>query len=150
MTTQPQTFWAADTDSTERALRQRIAELERVLADSNRLAAEIGQALDGAGAATAPSLCDLVEPVRKLRMQHDMLRAESVIEWEPGRSYTAAELLRRAIRGLHVRRGRPLWPAVMNLCGVGSTVGCFLCRWAGRDPDTGADLDAARAAREGA
>lgn len=77
------------------------------------------------------------------------LRAENVIEWEPGRSYTAAELLRRAIRGIRVRKGRPLWPAVMNLCGVGSTVGHHLCRWAGRDPDTGADLDAARVAIEG-
>jgi hypothetical protein len=75
------------------------------------------------------------------------LRAANKIEWEPGRSYTAAELLRRAIRGLHVRKGRPLWPAVMNLCGVGSTVGCYLCRWAGRDPDTGKEIDAARAAR---
>jgi hypothetical protein len=114
---------------------------DAVIADFRRLAAEIGQALDGAGAATAPSLCDLIEPARKLRMQHDMLRAESVIEWEPGRSYTAAELLRRAIRGITVRKSRPLWPAVMNLCGLGSNAAHHLCRWAGRDPDTGATIE---------
>ena len=72
-------------------------------------------------------------------------RADAVIEWEPGRSYTAAELLRRAIRGLRVRKGRPVWPAVMNLCGVGSNVGHHLCLWAGRDPETGQEI----AARKG-
>lgn len=78
----------------------------------------------------------------------EALRAASVIEWEPGRSYTAAELLRRAIRGLRVRKGRPVWPAVMNLFGVGSTVGHHLCRWAGRDPDTGDAIDATRSDME--
>jgi hypothetical protein len=121
-------------------LRAECDAKDAVIADFRHLTAEIGQALDGASAATAPSLCDLIEPVRKLRMQHDMLRAESVIEWEPGRSYTAAELLRRAIRGLRVRKDSDLWPAVRNMCGVGSTVAHFLCRWAGRDPDTGAEL----------
>jgi hypothetical protein len=110
-------------------LRERVAELEAqntgLLEQHSRDSKELR------------SLCD----------SRDRLRAASVIEWEPGRSYTAAELLRRAIRGLHVRKGRPLWPAVMNLCGVGSTVAHYLCRWAGRDPDTGANLDAARAAR---
>jgi chromosome segregation ATPase len=76
--------------SDKSALKRKVKELEfeldrlraeceakdAVIADSRRLAAEIGQALDGAGAATAPSLCDLIEPVRKLRMQNDMLSAE--------------------------------------------------------------------------
>lgn len=57
-------------------LRAECEAKDAVIADSRRLAAEIGQVLDGAGAATAPSLCDLIEPVRKLRMQNDMLRAE--------------------------------------------------------------------------
>lgn len=70
----------------------------------------------------------------------DRLRAESAIEWEHGRSYTAAQILRSAIRGLRVRKGHELWPAVRNLCGVGSNVAHYLCRWAGRNPDTGADL----------
>lgn len=91
----------------------------------------------------------LRERVAELERERDRLRAESVIEWEPGRSYTAAELLRRAIRGLRVRKDSGLWPAVRNMCGVGSGVAHFLCRWAGRDPDTGADLNAARAVREG-
>jgi hypothetical protein len=75
------------------------------------------------------------------RIESDRLRAEleakgaaSVIEWEPGRSYTAAELLRRAIRGIRGRNGRSICPAVENLFGCGSR---YLCRWAGRDPDTG-------------
>jgi hypothetical protein len=125
-------------------LRAECDAKDAVIADFRHLTAEIGQALDGASAATAPSLCDLIEPVRKLRMQHDMLRAESVIEWEPGRSYTAAELLRRAIRGLRARKGRSICPAVENLFGVGNTVARYLCRWAGRDPDTGAELKGAK------
>ncbi len=111
--------------------RERVEELER----------ELGEFRYAAGACAVA----LAEATAEL----DRLRAESVIEWEPGRSYTAAELLRRAIRGLRVRKDSDLWPAVRNMCGVGSTVAHFLCRWAGRDPDTGADLDAARAAREG-
>lgn len=86
--------------------------------------------------------------VNPLAAEVDLLRGvlrESIIEWEPGRSYTAAELLRRAIRGLRVRKGRPVWPAVMNLFGVGSNVGHHLCRWAGRDPETGQEI----AARKG-
>lgn len=75
-------------------------------------------------------------------IERDRLRAENVIEWESGRSFTTAELLRRAIRGIRVRKGRPLWPAVMNLCGVGSNVSHHICRWAGRDPDTGRDIAA--------
>ena len=83
--------------------------------------------------------------VNPLAAEVEALRAASVIEWEPGRSYTAAELLRRAIRGLRVRKGRPVWPAVMNLFGVGSGVAHYLCRWAGRDPETGREI----AARKG-
>jgi hypothetical protein len=125
--------WNACVEQVAGPLRERVAELERenaVLAESIAL---------GPGAEAVKSISD----------ELDRLRAENVIEWEPGRSYTAAELLRRAIRGIRVRKGRPLWPAVMNLCGVGSNVGHHLCRWAGRDPDTGADLDAARVAIEG-
>ncbi len=77
------------------------------------------------------------------------LRAESTIELEPGRSYKAAELLRIVIWRHRVRKGKSLWPAVMSMFGVDMTVAQYLCRWAGRDPDTGADLNAARAAREG-
>jgi hypothetical protein len=87
------------------------------------------------------------------RIESDRLRAEleakgaaSVIEWEPGRSYTAAELLRRAIRGIRGRNGRSICPAVENLFGCGNTVARYLCRWAGRDPDTGKEI-AARAER---
>lgn len=75
----------------------------------------------------------------------EALRAASVIEWEPGRSYTAAELLRQVISNARPRKGDMLWPSVMKLCGVGSTVAHHLCRWAGRDPDTGKDI----AARKG-
>jgi hypothetical protein len=88
------------------------------------------------------------------RIESDRLRAEleakgaaSVIEWEPGRSYTAAELLRRAIRGIRGRNGRSICPAVENLFGCGNTVARYLCRWAGRDPDTGKEI-AARAELE--
>lgn len=88
----------------------------------------------------------------------EALRAASVIEWEPGRSYTAAELLRRAIWRIRLRRGKSLWPAIMDLCSVGSNVAHHLCRWAGRDPDTGKEIaarkgegsEAAAQAKEGA
>lgn len=79
------------------------------------------------------------------RAEVEALRAASVIEWEPGRSYTAAELLRQVISNARPRKGDMLWPSVMKLCGVGSTVANHLCRWAGRDPDTGKDI----AARKG-
>lgn len=78
----------------------------------------------------------------------EALRAASVIEWEPGRSYTAAELLRRAIFGLRVRKNRPPWRAVSHLFGCGSGVAHHLCRWAGRDPDTGDAIDATRSDME--
>jgi hypothetical protein len=81
----------------------------------------------------------------ELAEEHRKLRAESTIEWEPGRSYTAAELLRRAIRGIRGRNGRSICPAVENLFGCGNTVARYLCRWAGRDPDTGREI----AARKG-
>lgn len=83
-----------------------------------------------------------------VREDRDRLRAESVIEWEPGRSYTAAELLRRAIRVIRMRKDRSLCPPVENLFGVGNTVARYLCRWAGRDPDTGADMGAKQSAGE--
>lgn len=172
MTTQPQTFWAADTDSTERALRQRIAELERLCdatyvaqgADAYNHATTVmaewqaARVLAGRDPGCVGSLCDglarlqeMIEQsearAEELARENAALRAESTIEWKPFCSYTAADLLRRAIRGIRARRNRALWPAVENLCGVGSTVARHLCRWAGRDPDTGADLNAARAAR---
>ena len=81
----------------------------------------------------------------ELATEVEKLRAASVIEWEPGRYYAAAELLRRAIRGIRGRNGRSICPAVENLFGCGNTVARYLCRWAGRDPDTGKDI----AARKG-
>jgi hypothetical protein len=81
----------------------------------------------------------------ELAAEVEALRAASVIEWEPGRSYTAAELLRRAIRGIRGRKSRSICPAVENLFGCGNTVARYLCRWAGRDPDTGQEI----AARKG-
>jgi hypothetical protein len=83
----------------------------------------------------------LCEQRDHLKAELARLRAESTIEWEPGRSYTTAELLRRAICRTRVRRGRSLWPSVMSLFAVGSTVAHYLCRWAGRDPDTGAAIE---------
>lgn len=86
--------------------------------------------------------------VNPLAAEVEALRAASVIEWEPGRSYTAAELLRRAIFGLRVRKNRPPWRAVSHLFGCGSGVAHHLCRWAGRDPDTGDAIDATRSDME--
>ncbi len=86
-----------------------------------------------------------VNQVNPLAAELEKLRAASVIEWEPGRYYTAAELLRRAIRGITASKRRPLWTQVMHFFYVGSNVGHHLCRWAGRDPDTGKEI----AARKG-
>lgn len=140
--------WNACDEQVAGPLRE---ELAAVLSDWNSLVQAIGSPTNGGAVAHARMLRERVAELETeligtrtirdcVRRERDRLRAESVIEWEAGRSYTAAELLRRAIRGLHVRKGRPLWPAVMNLCGVGSNVGHHLCRWAGRDPDTGAEL----------
>lgn len=90
----------------------------------------------------------LAAEVEALQSKLAAERAASVIEWEPGRSYTAAELLRRAIFGLRVRRNRPPWRAVSHLFGCGSGVAHHLCRWAGRDPDTGDAIDATRSDME--
>lgn len=144
-------------------LRQRIAELERDLQFVERWANHHGvkpcvtpaEALSmiqhyPAITAITGSYSDGKRPeTPNPYAELDRLRAESVIEWEPGRSYTAAELLRRVIANIRPRKGDMLWPAVIKACGVGSTVAHFLCRWAGRDPDTGADLEAARAAGKG-
>lgn len=100
---------------------------------------ELKVAADSAALLAQASAQVMIERDR-LRAEVQSLRADAVIEWAPGRSYTAAELLRRAIRGLRLRRDRPLWPAAMNLCGVGSNVAHHLCRWAGRDPDTGQEI----------
>lgn len=112
--------WNACAEHVAGPLRERVAELERGLAGSISAGLRMMEAADA---------------------ELHRLRAESTIEWEPGRSYTAAELLRRAIRGLRVRKDSDLWPAVRNMCGVGSGVAHFLCRWAGRDPDTGATIE---------
>jgi hypothetical protein len=54
---------------------RRVAELEEVLADKRRLAREIDIALHGeGGAAKQASLCDLVEPARRLRRERDEAR----------------------------------------------------------------------------
>lgn len=141
--------WNACNDHVAGPLRERVAELERedeisehVIERTTRLLAECVVILRGPEPPlTGWSYHDIPQLVQALKDDRDRLRAESVIEWEPGRSYTAAELLRRAIRGLRVRKDSDLWPAVRNMCGVGSGVAHFLCRWAGRDPDTGATIE---------
>lgn len=54
-----------------------------------------------------------------------------------GHSIEPADVLRRIIRNLKPKRGRPLWSAVHEATAHGSTVSMGLCRWAGVDPDTG-------------
>jgi hypothetical protein len=111
---------------------------------SFRIARAVEKAhLDAVG---APWVNPLAAEVEALKLELAAERAASVIEWEPGRSYTAADLLRRVIANATPRKRDMLWPDVMKLCGVGSTVAHYLCRWAGRDPDTGKAI----AARKGA
>lgn len=51
--------------------------------------------------------------------------------------YQAADLLRRAVRGLRVKRGHFFWSTVRDAFGLGSTCSIALAEWAGLDPDTG-------------
>ncbi len=148
---QPSTPWvnplAAEVEALKSALTECADDLEAEV--NARASGELPRRIERDLEPVRKARALLAQPagtwVNPLAAEVEKLRAASVIEWEPGRSYTAAELLRRAIRGLRVRKGRPVWPAVMNLFGVGSNVGHYLCRWAGRDPDTGKDI----AARKG-
>ena len=71
----------------------------------------------------------------------EKLRAAAAIEFEPGRSKPLDQLVRNVVRGIKVRRKGMLWPRVVEAFAVGSTVACAICRWAGRDPDTGAEIN---------
>lgn len=51
---------------------------------------------------------------------------------------TSDELVVRAMRNMRATRSgsdQPLWVAVMDVFGLGSTYACELCRKYGRDPD---------------
>ncbi len=135
------TYGHACAEAARAPLLARIAELE---ADNKLLTRECADAEDESGR-LEEELQKAHDENDRLRAEVEALRAASVIEWEPGRSYTAAELLRRVISNTTPRKGDMLFPSVMKLCGVGSTVACYLCRWAGRDPETGKAI----AARKG-
>ena len=57
------------------ALAELEAELAATVSEQNRMAREIDEALCGDSAARQASLCDLVMPVRMLRIDRDELRA---------------------------------------------------------------------------
>lgn len=77
----------------------------------------------------------------------EALRAETIVVID-GHQIRLAEVLRRIIRGIEVKRGRMLWAAVHELTAHGSTVSAGLCRWAGLDPYTGTELAARAAIKE--
>lgn len=61
----------------ERELNRKIADLNEVLADKRRLTRELDVAMHGEeGAAKQASLCDLIEPARRLRAEVERLRKE--------------------------------------------------------------------------
>lgn len=85
--------------------------------------------------------------LRRLHAECEALRAETIVVID-GHQIRLAEVLRRIIRGIDVKRGRMLWAAVHELTAHGSTVSAGLCRWAGLDPNTGTELAARAAIKE--
>lgn len=62
----------------KKQLRAEIADYEEVLKDKRRLAREIDLALHPEiGAAKQASLCDLVEPARRIREERDLLKHQT-------------------------------------------------------------------------
>ena len=118
------------------AERERLAQLA-CDAESSCFDAEFNHLQDENGKLSAE--CD------RLRAEVEALRADAAIEFEPGRTLSLRDLLTRAVRGVRVKRRGMLWPRVAEVFCLGSSYAHHLCRWAGRDPDTGKDI----AARKG-
>ena len=87
-------------------------------------------------AAHPAAIRSLLDERDRLAAEVEALRGDVVVVID-GHNIRPADVLRRIIRNLKIKKGRTAWGVVSDLTAHGSTVSAGLCEWAGIEPDSG-------------